>query len=84
MTTSQIRKTQRVSLFPVGSLSELPVSTPLLHKNGTLLDFYEGWVGHRRFSVDMAGFAVSIKHFVKASGLIVAIFINDKLDTVRF
>ena len=37
----------------------------MLHRNGSLLEFYEGWLGKRTFPVDMAAFAVNVRHFVK-------------------
>jgi hypothetical protein len=48
-------------------LSGLPVSTPTLSRNGSLIEFYEGWIGKRAFPVDMAAFAVNVRHFVKVS-----------------
>ena len=61
----QIRKTQRVSVFPVGLVSERPVSTPIISQ-GQITEFYEGWRGNRTYPIDMAGFALSIKHFKQA------------------
>ena len=61
----QIRYTKRVSMFPVGFMSDLFVSSPILDKRGRFHGFYEGWIGNRTYPVDMAGFAVSIKHFIK-------------------
>lgn len=61
---TQMRRTKKVSLFPVGIVSDRPVSTPMLSRNGTLINFYEGWLGNRTFPVDMAGFAVNVKHFI--------------------
>ncbi len=58
----QIRKTQRVSIFPVGLVSGAPVSAPIV-ENGELNGFYVGWDGNRKFPVDMAGFAFSVRHF---------------------
>ena len=56
----KIRKTKKVSVFPVGLLSGRPVSTPVV-KNGEIVDFYEGWIGGREFPIDMAGFAFTVK-----------------------
>ena len=58
--SSKIRKTKKVSVFPVGLLSGRPVSTPVV-KNGEIVDFYEGWIGGREFPIDMAGFAFTVK-----------------------
>jgi hypothetical protein len=58
----QIRKTKRVSIFPVGLVSGAPVSAPIV-EDGELNGFYVGWDGNRKFPVDMAGFAFSVRHF---------------------
>lgn len=47
-------------MLPVGLITSLGVSSPIV-KNGTLVGFYDGWVAGRKFPVDMAGFAVSVK-----------------------
>lgn len=62
---NEIRHTKKLSMFPVGFMSERFVSTPILHKNGSFLGFYEGWPGGRQYQVDMAGFAVSVRQFVR-------------------
>ena len=64
---AKIRKTRKVSAFPVGFVSNRPVSTPLLDKNGQFIDFYDGWKGDRKFAIDMAGFAFSVKHFIEVN-----------------
>lgn len=48
-----------MSLFPVGLITKTGVSTPIVI-NGTLTGFYDGWIGGRKFPLDMAGFAVSV------------------------
>ena len=58
----QIRKTRRISVFPVGLVSDRPVSAPVV-VGGRVTDFYEGWTGNRTFPVDMAGFAFSVSLF---------------------
>ena len=63
----EIRYTQTVSMFPVGFVSGLFVSTPILDENNTFSKFYTGWNGKRKFLIDMAGFAVGIKYFVEKS-----------------
>ncbi|KAF0302717.1 Galactosylgalactosylxylosylprotein 3-beta-glucuronosyltransferase P [Amphibalanus amphitrite] len=55
----QIQKTRGVSVFPVGLVTELGVSSPVV-VGGQVTDFYDGWHGGRRFPIDMAGFAVSV------------------------
>lgn len=47
-------------MFPVGLITKTGVSTPIV-VNGTFAGFYDGWIGGRKFPVDMAGFAVSVE-----------------------
>ena len=54
-------------MFPVGLFVGGPISSPVLDKNGTFLNFYEAWIGGRKYPVDMAGFAVSVQHFVEVN-----------------
>lgn len=49
-----MRYTKKVSMFPVGLIGRYGVSSPIV-KNGTLSGFYDGWIGGRKFPVDMAG-----------------------------
>ena len=72
----KIRKTRKVSAFPVGFVSNRPVSTPLLDKNGQFIDFYDGWKGDRTFAIDMAGFAFSVKHFIEVNVHFMHIFLR--------
>lgn len=58
----EIRKTKTVSMFPVGLVSGSPVSTPIV-ENGEYAGFYVGWDGKRKFPLDMAGFAFSVRHY---------------------
>lgn len=46
----------------MGLVSGAPVSAPIV-ENGELNGFYVGWDGNRKFPVDMAGFAFSVRHF---------------------
>ena len=55
----QIQKTRGVSVFPVGLVTELGVSSPVV-LGGRVTGFYDGWPGGRMFPMDMAGFAVSV------------------------
>jgi hypothetical protein len=41
-------------MFPVGLVGRYKVSSPIV-KNGTLIGFYDGWIGGRKYPVDMAG-----------------------------
>ncbi|KAF7989703.1 hypothetical protein HCN44_008377 [Aphidius gifuensis] len=56
----EIRRTKKVSLFPVGLCTSYGLSSPII-KNGKFIGFYDGWIAGRKFPVDMAGFAVSVK-----------------------
>ncbi|CAH1378175.1 hypothetical protein MTP99_019538 [Tenebrio molitor] len=60
----EIRYTKRVSMFPVGLITKLGVSSPIV-KNGVFSGFYDGWMAGRKFPVDMAGFAVSVRFLLK-------------------
>lgn len=57
---SEIRYTKTVSMFPVGLITKAGVSSPIV-RNGTFGGFYDGWIGGRKFAVDMAGFAISVQ-----------------------
>lgn len=59
----QIRYTKKVSMFPVGLVTRLGVSTPIV-KNGKVIGFYDGWIAGRKFPVDMAGFAINVQEFL--------------------
>ena len=64
----EIRKTKKISVFPVGLLSGRPVSTPIV-KKGKVIGYYEGWVGDREFPIDMAGFAFTVQLLKQAAKL---------------
>ena len=36
-----------------------------MDENGKFVRFFEGWVGGRKYALDMAGFAVSVKKYVE-------------------
>lgn len=55
----QMRYTKKVSMWPVGLITKYGVSSPIV-RNGTVSGFYDGWIGGRKFPVDMAGFAVNV------------------------
>lgn len=59
-------------MWPVGLVTQTGVSTPIV-KHGKFHGFYDGWIGGRKFPVDMAGFAVNIK-FLKQVNVDVRIF----------
>lgn len=60
----EIRKTKRVSMFPVGLCTKFGLSSPII-KNGKFAGFYDGWIAGRKFPVDMAGFAVNVKFLLE-------------------
>lgn len=55
-----MRYTKKVSMWPVGLVTKTGVSSPII-RNGKLDGYYDGWIGGRKYPVDMAGFAVSVK-----------------------
>ncbi|XP_037083747.1 galactosylgalactosylxylosylprotein 3-beta-glucuronosyltransferase P-like [Pollicipes pollicipes] len=55
----ELQRTRRVSVFPVGLVSRQGVSSPVV-KDGRVVAFFDGWIGGRKFPMDMAGFAVSV------------------------
>lgn len=59
-----MRSTRKVSVFPVGLVTDSQVSSPILSMSGKVIDFYDGWLGRRQFPVDMAGFAVNLPFFI--------------------
>ncbi|KAK7079124.1 hypothetical protein SK128_014247 [Halocaridina rubra] len=59
----QMRWTRGVSMFPVGLVTSLGVSTPIV-KEGKVVGFYDGWIAKRKFPVDMAGFAVNVQYLL--------------------
>ncbi|XP_020800512.1 galactosylgalactosylxylosylprotein 3-beta-glucuronosyltransferase S isoform X2 [Drosophila serrata] len=61
---SEIRKTQRVSMFPVGLIADYAISGPVVRK-GKVVAFLDSWVAGRRWPVDMAGFAVSLEYMAQ-------------------
>lgn len=58
-----MQSTEKVSMWPVGLVTELGVSSPIV-KNGRVVGFYDGWNGQRKFPVDMAGFAINLQLFL--------------------
>lgn len=55
-----MRYINKVAMWPVGLVTKTGVSSPII-QNGKLVGFYDGWIGGRKYPVDMAGFAVSVK-----------------------
>ncbi|XP_058454795.1 galactosylgalactosylxylosylprotein 3-beta-glucuronosyltransferase P [Malaya genurostris] len=56
----QMRYIRKVGMWPVGLISKYGVSSPIV-VNGSITGFYDGWIGGRKYPIDMAGFAVSVK-----------------------
>lgn len=53
-------------MWPVGLCTETGVSTPIV-KDGKFIGFFDGWMnGGRKFPVDMASFAISVKFLKQA------------------
>ncbi|XP_047487929.1 galactosylgalactosylxylosylprotein 3-beta-glucuronosyltransferase S-like [Penaeus chinensis] len=71
----EIRSTRGVSMFPVGFVTRLQLSTPVV-KEGRFSGWYDGWVIDRNFPVDMAAFAFSVELLrkVRRKGSLLAIF----------
>ncbi len=56
----EIRHTNTVSMFPVGLVGRQGISSPLV-KDGKVIGFTDPWFHHRKFPIDMAGFAFNVK-----------------------
>lgn len=53
-------------MWPVGLIGMYGVSSPIIDPvRGTVKGFFDGWIGGRRFPVDMAGFAISVQLLFK-------------------
>ncbi|CAG9805633.1 unnamed protein product [Chironomus riparius] len=61
---SEIRDTQRVSMFPVGLIGDYSISSPIV-KHGKVVAFFDSWPAKRKWPVDMAGFAVNLSYLRK-------------------
>lgn len=59
-----MRYTKKVSMWPVGLVTKLGISSPII-RNGKIDGFYDGWIGGRKYPVDMAGFAVNVKFLLE-------------------
>ncbi|XP_076290912.1 galactosylgalactosylxylosylprotein 3-beta-glucuronosyltransferase P-like isoform X2 [Lasioglossum baleicum] len=60
----EIRRTKRVSMFPVGLTTSFGLISPVL-RDGKFAGFYDGWVAGRKFPMDMAGFAVNVEFLLQ-------------------
>lgn len=61
----QIRDTKKVSMFPVGLIAKLGLSTPIVsNTTAKIIGFHDPFIGRRKYAVDMAGFAVNLNLFL--------------------
>ncbi len=61
----EFRFTKKVSMFPVGLVQKLGLSSPILsNKTAKVIGFHDAFTSKRTFCVDMAGFAVNLKFFL--------------------
>ncbi|XP_067622284.1 galactosylgalactosylxylosylprotein 3-beta-glucuronosyltransferase S [Eurosta solidaginis] len=61
---SEVRDTQKVSMFPVGLIEEYSISGPVV-RMGKVVGFLDSWVAQRRWPVDMAGFATNLAYMAE-------------------
>ena len=62
----EIRDTKKISVFPVGLIAKIGLSTPILSsKDGKIIGFHDPFIGRRKFAIDMAGFAVNLQLFLR-------------------
>lgn len=61
----ELRKTRKVSVFPVGGIDGLGLSTPVLNmETKKVIGFHDPFIKQRYFALDMAGFAVNLQFFL--------------------
>ncbi|XP_015781385.1 galactosylgalactosylxylosylprotein 3-beta-glucuronosyltransferase 1 [Tetranychus urticae] len=61
----EMRDTKKVSVWPVGLIAKIGLSTPILNlTTGKVVGFHDPFMGRRKFAVDMAGFAVNLNLFL--------------------
>lgn len=58
---NEMRKTKRISVFPVGLIKLYGVSSPIVNMTSEQVVDFHDWSGGRKFPVDMAGFAVDLQ-----------------------
>ncbi|XP_066983261.1 galactosylgalactosylxylosylprotein 3-beta-glucuronosyltransferase S-like [Macrobrachium rosenbergii] len=56
----QMRTTKIVSVFPVGMILSLGISSPIIREE-KVVGFHDAFQAGRKFAVDMAGFAVNLR-----------------------
>ena len=58
----EIRDTKKVSVFPVGLIAKLGLSTPIVsNQTAKVIGFHDPYISRRKYAVDMAGFAVNLQ-----------------------
>uniref|UniRef100_A0AC34R3S2 Galactosylgalactosylxylosylprotein 3-beta-glucuronosyltransferase n=1 Tax=Panagrolaimus sp. JU765 TaxID=591449 RepID=A0AC34R3S2_9BILA len=55
----EMRKINKIGIWPVGIVGGMIVETPILASNGTIVGFNSIWKPDRPFPIDMAAFAVN-------------------------
>lgn len=61
----EMKDTKGVSVWPVGMIAKVGVSSPILDLNkGSVIGFHDPFMTRRKFAVDMAGFAVDLQLFL--------------------
>jgi len=59
-----MRYVNKVGVWPVGLVGGLMVERPKVDIRGKVVGWLTVWGPHRPFAIDMAGFAVNLKHFL--------------------
>lgn len=61
----EMRQTQKISVWPVGLLAKIGVSSPVISSDsGRVIGFHDPFTNRRKFAVDMAGFAFDLQLFL--------------------
>ena len=60
----EMRHTQKVSVWPVGLVGGLMAEKPKVDQDHKVVGWDVSWSPNRPFALDMAGFAVNVKHFL--------------------
>ena len=60
----EMQDTVKVSVWPVGLIAKIGVSTPIINETGAIQGFHDPFLTRRKFAVDMAGFAADLQFFL--------------------
>ena len=61
----EMRNTKKVSVFPVGLIAKLGLSSPIVsNRTGKVIGFHDPFINRRKYAIDMAGFAVNLQLFL--------------------